>query len=196
MLSAHKLSKHFGHNKIISNLSFELKASDKLLISGANGCGKSTLAKILVGVLSQDSGAIQCEASMGWMPAQSESFFPELTGIENLYAFASFNNATKLDVERSIGEHSKILSDDILNSRFKSFSSGMRQKLNFVRALLHRPDLLILDEPLAHLDDESRTYVISFLANYHGGVLLMSHFQELWKSSNFTHLEFGALNAS
>ncbi len=195
MLSVHNLSKSFGVHQVIHNLSLELSETDKVLISGPNGCGKSTLAKILVGVLSQTAGQVHCKQSIGWMPAQSESFFPELTGRENLHTFAKFNHVGIREVEQSIEQHSSLLNDEILESRFKSFSSGMRQKLNFIRSVLHHPDLLILDEPLAHLDEQSRLYIASTLSQYKGAVLLMSHLQEVWKKNGFKHLEFGALNA-
>tara|TARA_R110000868_G_scaffold132381_8_gene343329 strand:- start:4408 stop:4998 length:591 start_codon:yes stop_codon:yes gene_type:complete len=195
MLKCNNLSKSFSGNKVISNLSIEVQQNEKIIISGENGCGKSTFAKLILGVLSPDSGSILCQGDFGWMPAQSESFFPELTGQENLYAFGSFNLMSKADIDLCIEDFSELLSKEILEGRFKTFSSGMQQKLNLVRALLHKPRVLILDEPLAHMDQVSCQFVVDKLSSYDGVVIVMSHLKDLWDQNIFKHLKFESINA-
>jgi len=142
-------------------------------IFGENGAGKTTLLKIICGIIVPDKGEVLIE---GLSPLHSEarqkigvvwgverSFWWRLSGRENLLFFGRLYGLNVSTIEERIKKFEKILELDSLDKEFYKYSSGMRQKLNLLRALLHYPEILILDEPTLNLDVFTRKKFIDFI---------------------------------
>jgi len=152
ILSIEHISKSFGSNKVLRDISFELEANTITGIVGENGSGKSVLMEIIVGVRSPNKGIVNKNGKIGYCP-QRALLFPHLTVQEH---FKYFSVAYGIDTEQS-----NELSEELLNhfnfkkynnERINNLSGGTQQKLNLSIALLNEPDLLILDEPYNGFD--------------------------------------------
>ena len=152
ILNSEHIAKSFGRNKVLKDISFQLEAGSITGIVGENGSGKSVLMEIIVGVRSADKGAVIRNGSIGYCP-QRAVLFPHLTVQEHFIYFS---------IAYGIGsEQSKRRSEELLDhfnykkyqqEKIINLSSGTQQKLNLSIALLHEPDLLILDEPYNGFD--------------------------------------------
>ncbi|MFB6082293.1 MAG: ATP-binding cassette domain-containing protein [Halanaeroarchaeum sp.] len=165
--------------EVLTGASFELRAGEIVGIVGENGSGKSTLMKILVGALDADDGAVDRQGTVGWCP-QDPLLYDRLTVAET---FDLFGAAYDLD-EETITERRGMLADRLdferfLDYRIDRLSGGNRQKVNLGVALLHDPDVLLLDEPYTGFDWE--TYlafweVTEELTAGGTGIAIISHF--------------------
>jgi ABC-2 type transport system ATP-binding protein len=147
--------KAFGHRVVLENVTFKLERGTLTSVEGENGAGKSTLLKIIVGLLAPNTGEILIHGRLGYCP-QEAHVFDALTVREH---FRYFGTAYGLSEDRWRASMGGLL--DILHfAKYESFlishlSGGTKQKLNLALALLHDPDLLILDEPYAGFDWET-----------------------------------------
>lgn len=151
------VEKAYGRRAVLRSVSFEARPGEILAISGENGAGKSTLLRIAAGLLRPDGGTVRRAGRLGYCDQECQ-LFPDLTVEEH---FAYFARAYGLR-----NEHWQTVRDGLLDrygfgrylaARAQTLSAGTRQKLHLSIALLHRPDLLILDEP--HLAFDWKTYV-------------------------------------
>ena len=152
ILKVENISKAFGKNKVLKNVSFGMDSSLLYGIVGENGSGKSTLLKIIVGEWKPDHGNILVEGRVGYCP-QKILLFSQLTVDENLRYFAAayemgnpelFSRSESLMTVFNFKKYRK--------ERIANLSGGTQQKLNLAIALLHQPKLLILDEPYNGFD--------------------------------------------
>ena len=158
------LAKAFNRRKVFSNISIVMRGSDSLTVTGRNGSGKSTLLKILAGLLSPSRGSIDFSVDedpvsaglryryIGFV-APYLQLYDEFSALENLEFFRKVRG---LDVTRSsvIELLERLNLADRGGEPLRTFSSGMKQRLKYVFALLHRPPVLLLDEPSSNLDAE------------------------------------------
>ncbi len=162
-LEVSNAAKIFGRKALFEKISFVVKAGDSFAITGKNGSGKSTLVKILCGLLSPSKGNIVY--SVNELPLKLEelysqiglvspylNMYDEFSGEENLQLFMKIRGMnvdgeaiSVLLKEFNIFEHRK--------KEVRFYSSGMKQRLKYCSALLHRPVVLYLDEPTANLDE-------------------------------------------
>ncbi len=164
ILHVESLRKDFNRRTVFSDISFEIGSGQSIAITGKNGSGKSTLAKILSGVLSATSGKVLLKCSGSEISADERhehigfvspylQLYDEFSALENLRLCASLRG---LQYEDFQGDALLDLVD--LSSRkndpVRIYSSGMKQRLKYAFALLHQPQILILDEPTANLDSE------------------------------------------
>lgn len=165
------LSRRFGRLKVLEEVSGEVHAGGVLFVTGANGCGKSTLLRCLAGLLAPDRGEI--ELTLGGSPvgaverrrgvgfvAPDLTFYDELTAQENLEFFARLRRtpiARPLELADRLGLP--------LDRHVAALSSGMRQRLRWLFALLGEPALLLLDEPFQNLDPGGEAQLRGILAN-------------------------------
>jgi ABC-2 type transport system ATP-binding protein len=176
LLTVNSVSKTFRHTPALRNLlgrerggstvaldqvSFEVKRGETVGVLGPNGSGKTTLFKIISGMLLPDSGSVHITTSgnvngpnaVGMAIVSERSFFPRLTAFENLDYFAALENIPRNNRPSRISDVLQIVGlsshADVLAQKF---SSGMYQRLAIARAMLRRPQLLLLDEPTRSLD--------------------------------------------
>jgi ABC-type multidrug transport system ATPase subunit len=152
ILKVENISKTFGKNKVLRNVSFEMNSSLLYGIVGENGSGKSTLLKIIVGEWKPDLGNVLVEGRVGYCP-QKTLLFSQLTVDENLRYFAAayeMGNAELFSRGESLMNVFNFRK--YRKERISSLSGGTQQKLNLAIALLHQPKLLILDEPYNGFD--------------------------------------------
>ncbi|GAB4299424.1 MAG: heme ABC exporter ATP-binding protein CcmA [Ignavibacteriaceae bacterium] len=172
-LSTSALRKNFGRRLIFENLNFSFNTAGVYGISGPNGSGKSTLVKMIAGLLSPTSGEINHKANdRTIIPEELHKYigfaspylilYEEFSAQENLNLVA---NIRKINPDWKFIDEllSHFLLIDRKNDLVKSYSSGMKQRLKFVFALLHNPRLLILDEPTSNLDDAGKEIVYKLI---------------------------------
>ncbi len=175
----------------LNGITFELDKGHCLALVGPNGAGKSTLLRILATLLTPSRGMARVcgydvrrhpskvRALVGYAGNSDRSFFWPLTGSENLVFFGQLAGMTR---STAVAEAEKLLEQVGLahaaGDRVSGYSAGMRQRLGLTRALIHRPQILFLDEPTANLDAEYRDIAIEiindFVANG-GSVLVATH---------------------
>ncbi len=172
-VEAKTVKKIFGRRLIFDNISFSFKNKGVFGISGPNGSGKSTLVKIIAGLISPSEGEIIHQNSDGKIESENLHnhigfvspylvLYDEFTALENLNHFSKIRgvdfNKEKIDY---------LLNKFLLYNRkddfLKTYSSGMKQRMKFIFALMHSPQLLILDEPTSNLDAEGKESVYSIV---------------------------------
>ncbi len=174
-------------------ISFDVKPGEVLAVVGANGAGKSTLLRILTTLLIPTRGhAYVCGFDVAREPAKvrlqigyhtgaDACFYARLTGRENLNLFAGLNNLSQNETSRRISELTDLFGlGAILDRQVRTLSTGNIHRLGLARAMLHRPSVLLLDEPTRSLDPfaaaEFRRFLLEQLVGKHGtAVLFASH---------------------
>ncbi|WP_298402210.1 ABC transporter ATP-binding protein [uncultured Chloroflexus sp.] len=174
-LHVSQLSAGYGARTIVRDISFTLHRGEVLVVSGPNGSGKSTVLRILAGLQAPTSGVAYYEAGgtrfdprdarhlIGWV-APDLALYRELSGIENLRFFArvrglAISDAALYELLTRVGLGKR--GDD----RLAAYSSGMAQRLRYAFALLHRPPVLLLDEPTVTLDEQGAAVVDQIIAD-------------------------------
>lgn len=172
-IQSQQLSKSFGRRLIFKNINFNWAESGIFGISGPNGSGKSTLVKIIAGLTAPSSGKIihkipECEIipeklhnHIGFVSPYLV-LYEEFSALENLKIFAeirgvTFNNERVIFYLQQFGLGNR--KDDLV----KTYSSGMKQRLKFIFALMHSPDALIFDEPTSNLDEDGKKVVYEII---------------------------------
>ncbi len=156
------LKKAFNRRTIFSDISFTLGVHQSLAITGKNGTGKSTLIKIIAGVLSPTAGKVAFRigerevASAGvfaivGLVAPYLQLYDEFSGWENLDLFRRIRGLNIPD-DRVEGLLDRVRLAPRQNDQVRTYSSGMKQRLKYAFALLHQPPVLLLDEPSSNLD--------------------------------------------
>ena len=134
----------------VDNVSLELKRGESLGIIGRNGNGKSTLLKMISGVLTPSGGRVHTRGKISAILELSSSLKAELTGIENIYFNLKINGFTKKEIEKKVKEIEDFADiGEFINQPVKTYSSGMKSRLGFGITTSVEPDILILDEVLA-----------------------------------------------
>jgi heme exporter protein A len=168
-ITVNNLTKLFAEKKIFKDINFEVKSGQSIAITGPNGSGKTTLIRILCGLIRPSEGSViysdgnqilvedQIFKHIGLVGPYLE-LYEELTAFENMSFFSRIrgtkdkdNRITQL-IDR-VGLHGR--EDDPV----RTYSSGMRQRLKYVFALLHNPQVLFLDEPTSNLDTDGTSIV-------------------------------------
>lgn len=163
------VSHRYGPRVALRPVSFEVASPGAVAVTGENGSGKSTLLRILSGLLRPTRGASTIEVGGVALPARERrhhvglatpelSFYEEFTAEENLRFAAEARGLT--NVQESVQDALvKTGLTPRAGDRVAAFSSGMKQRLRLAFAVLHRPPVLMLDEPGSHLDEEGRAVV-------------------------------------
>ena len=154
LIAARSLGKRYGDKRVLDGLDFEVERGGFMLVTGPNGSGKTTLLRLCAGLAAPTTGILDVR-----LPRETIGFagheplvYRELTAIENLdlygrlYRVAERRERIGMLLERFGLWQAR-------NERAGSFSRGMQQRLSLCRALLHEPELLVLDEPFSGLDD-------------------------------------------
>ena len=153
MIQATGLGRRFGDRDIIRGLDLDIPRDAFLLVTGGNGSGKSTLLSILAGLLAPTDGCLKVSVSRGEIGyiGHEPLVYRELTALENLDLFGNlYRVAGRRERAGILLERYSLW--DVRDEHVSTFSRGMQQRLGLCRALLHDPQLFILDEPYAALD--------------------------------------------
>ena len=188
------LSKRFGEVQAVNDLSFRVKEGELFAFLGINGAGKSTTINIMCGQLSKDSGTVQLSGvdldsdpesikrNLG-VVFQNSVLDKELSVQDNLQSRAALYGIQGKAFRERLAELAGLLEfDDLLKRTVGKLSGGQRRRIDIARALIHRPKILILDEPTTGLDPQTRStlwQVIGDLRKNEGmTVFLTTHYME------------------
>ncbi len=188
------LNKSFGEVRAVKDLSFNVRAGELFAFLGVNGAGKSTTISIMCGQLQKDSGSVTiCGESIEHgldritrklgVVFQSSVLDQPLTVRDNLRSRAALYGITGREFEARLGELCSLLDiSELLGRTVGKLSGGQRRRIDIARALLHRPEILILDEPTTGLDPQTRQLlwkVVTELRHREGmTVFLTTHYME------------------
>lgn len=160
------VSKQFHHQHVLTNIHFTMDAGKIYGFIGPSGAGKTTLVRMIAGMESTTMGSIyimdkkvpdlELSQHVGFM-AQSDALYMDLTGRENLKFFASLYQMKRNKINERIAYTSQLVGlQDELGKKVSNYSGGMKRRLSLAIALLHNPNILILDEPTVGIDPELR----------------------------------------
>lgn len=188
------LCKDFGDVKAVNDLSFSVKRGELFAFLGVNGAGKSTTINIMCGQLSKDSGSIiidgkdidkdlsTIKSELG-VVFQGSMLDNALSVYDNLQSRAALYGIVGNDFKTRLDELSTLLSfKDILKRPYGKLSGGQRRRIDIARSLLHKPKILILDEPTTGLDPQTRTLLWNVISDLRKNekitVFLTTHYME------------------
>lgn len=173
VLEVKHLSMAFGEKRLFDDLSFLVKKNEKVFIVGANGCGKSTLIKILLGKLRQTGGSVEIgyNVEIGYYDQENQNLTPENTVLDELWN--AYPTLTETEIRNTLALF-RFFGDDIYKT-VAVLSGGERARLTLSKLILSKMNLLILDEPTNHLDIGSREALEEALEKYDGTVVTVSH---------------------
>ena len=195
MLELSALHKSYGDRRAVVDLSLEARSGEILGLLGPNGAGKTTTVSMIAGLLAPDSGTITISVDgeagppteravrrhLGVAP-QTLALYSELTAVENLRLFGALYGLRGGELDRRTEEVlASVGLTDRAGDRVARYSGGMKRRLNLAAALLHRPALLILDEPTAGVDPQSRNAILettSALRDDGVAVIYTTHYME------------------
>lgn len=181
VMEAKGLSMAFGDQKLFQNLDWTVRRGERWGVVGANGIGKSTLAKILLGQVAPTAGTFKLGANVdpGYFSQDAEDIDLELTPLLTIH----YDCGLDLEQARNLLGRVLIEGDEVFQTN-KSLSGGERNKLALARLIALKPNLLILDEPTNHLDMASREALSQVLQEFKGTLILISH--DRWLLSQTT----------
>lgn len=185
MLSIKNLTKYYGQHKGLSSLSFSLSSGDVLGILGPNGSGKTTLFRMLLGLIPKSSGEIIFNENasrstfFGYLP-EERSVYRDISVIQQISYLARLKKMNRETIRKETQYW--LTRFNLLEQKdqmIKSLSKGNQQKVQFICALIHKPEVLILDEPLTGLDASNVTLFkdIIFEQSQKGRIILLSSHQ-------------------
>lgn len=172
MLKVENLYKNFGNIRAVDGISFEVKRGEVFGLLGPNGAGKSTTISIISTLLPPTKGEVFFEGEsifknpgnlrqrLGIVP-QDIALYPTLTGYENLRFWGNLYGLKGPELKERIYEVADIIGlNERLKDKVEKYSGGMKRRLNIGAALLHKPALLIMDEPTVGIDPQSRSHIL------------------------------------
>lgn len=169
------LVKKYSEHLAVDDISFSVEEGELFAFLGENGAGKSTTINMLCTILQKTAGEVTiCDYRLGieddmirshiGIVFQNSVLDNKLTVKENLYTRGSYYGLSKKEIERRLSEISSSLeTDDIWNRKYEKLSGGQRRRVDIMRALIHNPKVLFLDEPTTGLDPKSRKLVWDYI---------------------------------
>lgn len=173
VLKVTRLSKAFDGNRLFNNISFEIKKGERVALIGNNGTGKTTILKILNGIIPADSGVVELGSNVyiGYYDQEHHVLDPDKTLFQEIQdAYPDLNN-TRI---RSTLAAFLFTGDDVFKY-IRELSGGEKGRVSLAKLMLSNANLLILDEPTNHLDITSKEILENALNSYTGTVLYVSH---------------------
>lgn len=181
-----ELTKKFFTSKIfrrkqtiaLNNIDLQVKHGELFVLVGQNGAGKTTLLKILCGLILPTSGSVCINGenifdnyiffkkNISFVSGEERSFYWRLTGRQNLEFFGRLYGLSKKEIRRKINESIEMLDfKEEVNKQFRYFSAGAKQRLSLIRALMHNPSIIFMDEPTRSLDPLLQNRLRDFIKN-------------------------------
>ena len=193
MLQCRGLRRRYGDLTAVDGVGFQISPGETYGLLGPNGAGKTTTISMVAGLLDRDDGditvdgqpmsshAVRAKAAIGYVP-QDLAIYPDLSARENLMFFARLYGMSSADAKRRSAEVLEVTGlTDRAGDQTKKYSGGMKRRLNVGIGLLHRPKLLILDEPTVGVDPQSRNAILESVEGLSGegmAVLYTTHYME------------------
>jgi ABC-2 type transport system ATP-binding protein len=179
ILQIQNLSKSFGNNKIIDNLSFSVPEHSIFGFIGQNGAGKTTTMKMVLGLLKADSGSISiCDEKVSFGQNKTNQYIGYLPDVPEFYHYmrpeeyltlcGEVTGLTRENIKKRTEELLTLVGLHGVNKKIGGFSRGMKQRLGIAQALLNEPKLLICDEPTSALDPVGRKEILDILQQVKG----------------------------
>ncbi|BCW06102.1 MULTISPECIES: ABC transporter ATP-binding protein [Micrococcaceae] len=192
-LTARNLVKRFGDLTAVDDVSFQIRPGETYGLLGPNGAGKTTIISMVAGLFPPDSGSVDvtdirmgpsslgAKRHIGLVP-QELAIYPDLTAEENLNFFGRLQGLRRKDLKSRVALVLDLLGlGERAREQTKKYSGGMKRRLNIGVGLLHRPLLLILDEPTVGVDPQSRNSILEAVAQLSTegtAVLYTTHYME------------------
>lgn len=188
MIQFQHVTRRYGNRVAVSDLNLEVGKGELLALLGHNGAGKTTSLKMLVGLLRPSEGQVsvgsyavathprEASSMIGYVPDQP-FLYDKLSGREFLEFVAEMYGLTQAESREAVArEAERFQLTEFLDQLTESYSHGMRQRTVFASALIHHPEVLVVDEPMVGLDPQSIRLVKDLLRNYanQGKTVLMS----------------------
>jgi ABC-2 type transport system ATP-binding protein len=176
MLQIRNLTKSYGDALALDRFSLDMAKGDVLGLLGPNGAGKTTLISILAGTLDDFTGTVTFQGQnlfadrrlknrLGIVP-QDMAFYEDLSAIDNLLFWGGLYDVPRADLKRRAAELLDLVElGSRAKDRVKTFSGGMKRRLNTAIGLLHQPDLLLLDEPTVGIDVQAKVSILDIIRN-------------------------------
>ena len=194
MLELINVTKNYKDQKAVSEVSFTLDRGQVLGLVGANGAGKSTCVSMIATLIKPDSGQILFNGKdivkepdairrrLGYVP-QDIALYETLSGLDNLKFWGKSYGVPSDQLDAEIKRVCDIISFDssLLKKRVSNYSGGMKRRLNIGVALLHKPELVILDEPTTGIDLQSGLQILNAieeLKNHGTSIIYVGHYME------------------
>ena len=193
MLDCRGLRRRYGNLTAVDGVGFHISPGETYGLLGPNGAGKTTTISMIAGLLDRDDGevtvdgqpmspqAVRAKAAIGYVP-QELALYPDLSARENLMFFARLYGMSTADAKRRSADVLEVTGlTDRAGDQTKKYSGGMKRRLNIGIGLLHRPKLLILDEPTVGVDPQSRNAILESVEGLSGegmAVLYTTHYME------------------
>jgi ABC-2 type transport system ATP-binding protein len=193
VLAARDLRKRYGDLEAVKGVSFEIHEGETYGLLGPNGAGKTTTISMVCGLLTRDAGevtldgqaidvgAVAAKAGIGYVP-QELAIYPDLTARENLEFFGRLYDLGGAQLKTRTSEVLELIGlTERAKDRTSTFSGGMQRRLNIGIGLLHRPRLLLLDEPTVGVDPQSRNAILESVAELGRqgmAILYTTHYME------------------
>ncbi|MFJ5956436.1 ABC transporter ATP-binding protein [Paenarthrobacter sp. NPDC092416] len=193
VLATSNLVKRFGDLTAVDDVSFHIRPGETYGLLGPNGAGKTTIISVVAGLIPADSGSVEvtgmrmepssiaAKRHIGLVP-QELAIYPDLTAKENLDFFGRLQGLRRKDLAARVEAVLQLLGlTERARESTKKYSGGMKRRLNIGIGLLHRPELLILDEPTVGVDPQSRNLILEAVAKLSAegtAVLYTTHYME------------------
>jgi ABC-2 type transport system ATP-binding protein len=191
MITIHKLQKFFGEKKAVDIDSYTINQGEMIGLVGNNGAGKTTLFRLILDLLKADRGEIsinhvEVSKSEDWKTITGafidDGFLIDyLTPEEYFYFIGKMYGLKKEEVDKRLALFERFMNGEVIGQKkfIRNFSAGNKQKIGIISAMLHKPQLLILDEPFNFLDPSSQSVIKNLLKKYNeetnATVLISSH---------------------
>lgn len=186
-ISALSIVKNFKERKALSNLNISIPNGRRVALLGPNGAGKSTALKIICGILKPDYGEVkirgmepnspEAKKILGFLP-EDASPYPTLSVRENMEYIGAIRGTDNLDSR--IDELVNTLGlSEYMEMRVSALSRGNRQKVAVALSLIHRPEIMVMDEPLNYLDIPTQENLISLFSEMKGTFLVSTHIMSI-----------------
>ncbi|MCA1065938.1 ABC transporter ATP-binding protein [Rossellomorea sp. AcN35-11] len=193
MLEVKELKKSYGKKEVVKNVSFTIGKGESFGLLGPNGAGKSTTISMICGLVPYDQGEVfvasqsvktspmLIKQKIGVVP-QEIALYPTMSARDNLLFWGKMYGLTRAQAKQRVGEVLEIVGlNDRGKDRIETFSGGMKRRINIGAALMHEPDLLIMDEPTVGIDPQSRNHILETVKalNEKGmTIIYTSHYME------------------
>lgn len=173
VLTVKGLSKSFDGREIFRDVSFEVKKGNRVFIMGENGCGKTTLLKILVGLYTADKGSVRfgSEIAYGYYDQAQSDLSPEKTAMDEIWDI--YPSLTHTEIRNSLAAF--LFKGEEVFKQIGDLSGGEKARISLLKLMLKGCNLLLLDEPTNHLDIRSREALENALMSFGGTIVAVSH---------------------